>query len=90
MKRILLATALAGAFVAPAFAQDAATMVCSDYAALDNAGKMALMADLQSMNAEMASSQEVSSDDIATYLNTECASNPNELLSDAMKAMHKM
>ncbi len=90
MKRILLATALAGAFVAPAFAQDAATMVCSDYAAMDDAGKMGMMADLQSMNAEMASSQTVSSEDIATYLNTECAAKPDELLSDAMKAMHKM
>ena len=78
---VLLATVVAGAFAVPAFAQDVASMACSDYAKLDDAGKMALMADLQSMNAEMASSQEVSSQDIASYLNTECASKPDEMLS---------
>ena len=84
---VLLATVVAGAFAVPAFAQDVASMACSDYAKLDDAGKMALMADLQSMNAEMASSQEVSSQDIASYLNTECASKPDRMLSDAMKGM---
>ena len=88
MTRILLASAVAVAFVAPAFAQDAATMACSDYAAMDNAGKMALMADLQSMNAEMATN--MSSEEIATALNTECAANPDKLLSDAVKEMKKM
>ena len=88
MTRILWASAVAVAFVAPAFAQDAATMACSDYAAMDNAGKMALMADLQSMNAEMATN--MSSEEIATALNTECAANPDKLLSDAVKEMKKM
>ena len=88
MKRILWASAVAVTFVAPAFAQDAATMACSDYAAMDNAGKMALMADLQSMNAEMATN--MSSEEIATALNTECAANPDKLLSDAVKEMKKM
>ena len=88
MKRILLASATAMAFVAPAFAQDAATMACADYAAMDNAGKMAMTAELQSMNAEMAT--DMSAEDIATALNTECAANPDKLLSDAMKEMKKM
>ena len=65
-------------------------MVCNDYAAMDNAGKMAVLAELQSMNAEMASGAEVSSDEIATALNTECAKDPNKLLQDAAKEMKKM
>ena len=53
MKSIGLAAILATAFIVPAFAQDAATMVCSEYSAMDNAGKMGLMADLQAVNAEI-------------------------------------
>ena len=32
----------------------------------------------------------MSSEDIATALNTQCASNPDQLLTDAMKEIHKM
>ena len=32
----------------------------------------------------------MSSEDIATALNTECAKDPDKLLQDAMKEMHKM
>jgi streptomycin 6-kinase len=88
MKRIFMATALAGAFVVPAFAQDAATAVCSEYAAMDNAGKMAILAELQSLNAEMDTN--MSSEEIATGLNTECAENPNALIMDAVKEVKKM
>ena len=90
MKRMLLAAVVVGAFVVPAAAADVSSMACSDYAKLDDAGKMELMADLQAVNSEMASSQTVSSQDIASYLNTECASKPDEMLSDAMKGMKKM
>ncbi len=88
MKHILLASAVAVTLVAPAFAQDAATAVCSDYAAMDNAGKMAMTAELQSMNAEMATN--MSSDEIAAALNDECTAHPDKLVSDAMKEMKKM
>ena len=81
---------VAGALAVPAFAQDAATMVCKDYAAMDNAGKMATVAELESMNSEMASGQTTSSEDISTMLNTECAKDPDKLLQDAMKEMKKM
>ena len=65
MKYLATAAALALALQAgAAFAQDAASAVCADYAAMDNAGKMAMQAELESMNSEMASSQEVSSQDI--------------------------
>jgi hypothetical protein len=80
----------AGAFAAPAFAQDAATMVCKDYSAMDNTGKMGMVAELESMNSQMSSDQTVSSDDISTMLNTECAKDPNKLLQDVMKDMKKM
>lgn len=90
MKRIFLAAALAGGLVAPAFAQDAATMVCSDYAAMDNAGKQEMLAELQAMNSEMSTSQNLSSDEIAAGLNDGCATKPDALVSDVMKEMHKM
>ena len=44
MKRFLTAAALAAGLAAPAFAQDAATVVCKDYAAMDNAGRNAAAA----------------------------------------------
>jgi hypothetical protein len=55
---------------------------------MDNAGQMAMIAELQSMNAEMAT--DMSSEEIAAMLNTECADNPDKLVSDAMKEMKKM
>jgi hypothetical protein len=88
MTRFFTAAALVAALAAPALAQDAATMVCSEYAALDDAGKMAMMAELQSMNAEMATG--MSSEEIATGLNTDCTANPDKLVSDAMKELKKM
>ena len=57
MKHRIITTAFALAIAAPfsaAFAQDAATLVCADYAAMDNAGQMAMVANIESMNSEMA------------------------------------
>ena len=65
-------------------------MVCKDYSAMDNAGKMATVAELQSMNSQMSSDQSMSSEDISTMLNTDCAKDPDKLLQDAMKEMKKM
>ena len=72
MKRILMAVAIAGAASLPAFAQDAAMMACADYAAMDNAGQMAAIAELESANAEMASSQEITAEEIHQKLTTYC------------------
>ena len=77
-------------FVGPAFAQDAATLVCADYAKLDNAGKMAVQAELESLNAEMASGQTVSSADIEAGLNEDCTANPGKLVADAWKKIKGM
>jgi hypothetical protein len=90
MKLLIALASVVGMLSGPVLAQDAATVVCKDYAAMDNAGKMATLAELQSMNSEMASGQSMSSDEIATALNTECAKDPNKLLQDAMKEVHKM
>jgi hypothetical protein len=90
MTRTIAAALFALAFAAPAFAQEASTMLCKDYAKMDNAQKMATLAELQSMNSEMASDQSVSSEELATSLNTECAKDPDKLLQDAMKEIHKM
>jgi hypothetical protein len=90
MKHLVTAIALAIALPAGgAFAQDAATAVCADYAARGNAGKMAMQAELESMNSEMASSHEISSQDIESGLNDDCAANPDKLVSDAWKDLHK-
>jgi hypothetical protein len=88
---ILAGVALAlAASVGPTLAQDAATMVCADYAALDNAGKMAVQAELESLNSEMASSQTVTSAEIEAGLNEDCAANPDKLVADAWKAIKGM
>ena len=91
MKYLVTAAALALGIQAggTAFAQDAASAVCADYAAMDNAGKMAMQAELESMNSEMASSQEISSQDIESGLNDDCSANPDKLVSDAWKDLHK-
>ena len=78
------------ASVGPAFAQDAATLACADYAKLDNAGKMAVQAELESLNSEMASGQTVSSADIEAGLNEDCTANPDKLVSDAWKKIKGM
>ncbi|MFO1143190.1 MAG: HdeA/HdeB family chaperone [Amaricoccus sp.] len=90
MKLILALALAAGTMAAPALAQESKTLLCKDYAKLDNAGKMAILAELQSMNSEMASGQTVSSEELATSLNTECAKDPDKLVQDAMKEIHKM
>ena len=51
MKRVIMAAIAAGAFVTPAFAQDVAALVCSEYATMDNAGQMAMVAELDTMAA---------------------------------------
>ena len=90
MKYLVTAIALAaGVQAGAAFAQDAATAVCSEYAAMDNAGKMAIAAELESMNSEMASSQEVSSAEIQGTLDANCTTNPDQLIVDAWKAVRE-
>jgi len=71
-------------------AQDAATLVCADYAGLDNAGQMAALAEIESMNSEMASRQEVSSAEIHEQLTAECGSAPDALVSDVWKKIKGM
>ena len=93
MKYTIITTAFALAIAAPfgaASAQDAATLVCADYAAMDNAGQMAVLAEIESMNSEMASSQDVSAEEIHQQLATECAAAPDALVSDAWKKIKEM
>jgi hypothetical protein len=93
MKHWIIPTAFALAIAAPfdaASAQDAAALVCADYAGLDNAGQMAAIADIESMNAEMATSQDVSSAEIHQQLTAECGSAPDALVADAWKKIKGM
>lgn len=88
MKRIVLAAALAGAFAAPAFAQDMAEMVCAEYSSLDNAGQMAMLAELEAQLGEGTGN--MTSSELSTMLSAECTAHPDKLLTDAAKEMHKM
>jgi hypothetical protein len=91
MKHAVITAALALAVpFGAAFAQDAATMVCADYAAMDNAGQMAALAEIESLNSEMASGQEVSSAEIHQQLTAECGSAPDALVSDVWKKIREM
>ena len=93
MKYLIITTAFALAIAAPfgaASAQDAATLVCADYAAMDNAGQMAILAEIELMNSEMASSQDVSAEEIHQQLATECAAAPDALVADAWKKIKEM
>ena len=89
MKYLVTVVVLAVGMAGSAFGQDAGTAVCADYAAMDNAGKMAMAAELKSMNSEMASSQEVSSVEIQANLDANCTTNPDQLVIDAWKALHE-
>ncbi len=89
MKNLFFAAAIAScAFAGAAFAQDASTVVCADYATMDNAAQMATLAELEALNSEMATSQELTSAEIRENLNDNCSANPDKLLSDAWKEMH--
>jgi hypothetical protein len=88
MKYLVTMALAVGLQAGIASAQDATTAVCADYAAADNAGKMAMLAELESANSEMASSQELTSAEIDEKLSTDCASNPDKLVTDAWKELH--
>jgi hypothetical protein len=93
MKHQIKMTAFALAIAAPlgtAFAQDAATAVCAEYAAMDNAGQMAMLAEIESMNSGMDSSQEVTSAEIHAQLSSECTTNPDAPVVDAWKKVRGM
>jgi hypothetical protein len=93
MKHSIITTAFALALAGPvggAFAQDAATLVCAEYAAMDNGGKMQIIAELESLNSEMETSQEVTSAEIHSQLNAECTTDPNALVTDIWKKIREM
>jgi predicted porin len=93
MKQWIITTAFALAAAAPfgaASAQDAATLVCADYAALDNAGQMAAIADIEALNSQMATSQDMSADEIHEQLTAECGNAPDALVADAWKKIRGM
>jgi hypothetical protein len=93
MQHRLITAAFALAIAAPfgaASAQDAATLACADYAAMDNAGQMAAVAEIESLNSEMATSQEVSSEEIHQKLTAECGAAPDALVADVWKKIKGM
>lgn len=90
MKYLVTAIVLAaGMQTGVAFAQDAATAVCAEYAAMDNAGKMAIAAELESMNSEMDSPQQMTSVEIQATLDANCTTDPDLLVVDAWKELRK-
>lgn len=88
MKIITLASALAlTAFAAPVFAQDLADLACAEFASMDNAGQMAVLADLKGMEAEMASSQELTPEALQEKIIQNCTANPDLMIEDAWRAI---
>lgn len=76
--------AIAAAVVAlPAFAQDVAEVACGEYAAMDDAGKMAMVAELESMLSESSASQEVTNVEIEQDLAANCT-DPEMLIVDVV------
>lgn len=90
MKYFVTAVVLAaGMQTGAALAQDAATAACAEYAAMDNAGKMAIVAELESMNSELESPQQMSSVEIQATLDANCTEDPDLLIVDAWKELRK-
>lgn len=88
MKRLSLALVLAAASIAPAFAQDApavTAMVCSEYNMLDNAGKNAVVAELQSEAEGMGLRKEITSEEIFAHLAAGCVGAPEILIVEVVK-----
>lgn len=86
MKRFLTALAISGTLALPALAQDPASVACADYMAMDNAGQMAMLAELESMNSEMATSQEMSSEQIHEALTADCTAHPEMMVMEVYEA----
>jgi hypothetical protein len=89
MKRILMAAGLAGSFALPAFAQPA-EIVCDDFLGMDNAQQMAIMAEMQGQLSEQAVTApgggEWTAEAIHERLTADCASQPDVLIVDVIKA----
>ncbi len=96
MTRKLIALALAGSFFAvPALAQDAMsadTMTCGDLMAMDEAGQMEAMTQMEMAAAEAEGTEMTSEDAMAAGEEmmpgtmTACEGNPEMMAMDAMKA----
>lgn len=89
MTKIFLALSLAAASVTSAFGQDApsaAAMVCSEYNMLDNGGKNAVVAELQSEAEGMGLRKDITADEIFTNLAAGCVGAPEVLIVEVVKA----
>jgi hypothetical protein len=88
MKAVLLALAVAAGSlqVVPAFAQTVDTMTCADFAAQDDAGKMATAAELQAATGAMMAAEADASETL-DQLTANCAGHDDMMLTDAMGEM---
>ena len=83
MTRSICVAVAAAALALPAFAQSAAELTCEEYAALDDAGKMEMVAELESVLSESSESQEMSSVDIEQTLAADCTE-PEMMIVDVV------
>lgn len=91
MKHLIAAAAIAlSGMAAPVLAQDLATMSCADFGTKDNAGQMAMMAELDSLNKQSGGSVEMSSVELNAKLHSDCTANPDMLVIDAWKKIKGM
>jgi hypothetical protein len=87
MTRILAASALATVVAVPAFAQGV-ELVCDDFLGMDNAQQMASVAEIQGQMSEMdTASNTFTAEQIHERLTADCASQPDVLVIDVVKAM---
>ncbi len=93
MKRMLIALAVGGFCVVPAFAQDAMmadTTSCADYTAMDSAGQMTategMMAEMEPMEGETAA-EAMTPEASMMAMAEACAAHPDMMVGEAMEAM---
>jgi len=84
MKTLMITACAVAGLAGHAFAQEAAMATCAEYAAMDNAGKMAMVAELQSIASE-TDGQEVTNADIENTLAANCGEDGAALLVDMIK-----
>ncbi len=83
MKRMLVVTAILGAFAAPAFAQMEVT--CGDYSIMDNAQQMETIAAIETETSDMAKSDALTPDAIHEKLAADCKDKVDMMVIDVVK-----
>lgn len=82
MKMKLAGAGLLVAFALPALAQDLETLTCLEYGEMDNAGQMAMVAELEAAASQMDT--QMTSAEIQDALTEHCGGAPEVLVIDVL------